>query len=62
VPVRAEDPILDLGKQPVVLEVEDASLNHDRYLYGCSRQTSHPACRCSRSEHACFQALRSSVS
>jgi hypothetical protein len=33
VPVQAEDPILDLGKQPVVLEVEDASLNHDRYLY-----------------------------
>jgi hypothetical protein len=33
VPVHAEDPILDLGKQPVVLEVEDASLNHDRYLY-----------------------------
>ena len=32
-PVQADDPILDLGKQPVVLEVEDASLNHDRYLY-----------------------------
>jgi hypothetical protein len=33
VPVQAADPILDLGKQPIVLDVEDASLNHDRYLY-----------------------------
>jgi hypothetical protein len=33
VPVQADDPILDLGKQPVRLDVEDASLNHDRYLY-----------------------------
>lgn len=33
VPVQAEDPILDLGKQPIVLDVEDASLHHDRYLY-----------------------------
>jgi hypothetical protein len=32
-PVQAEDPILDLGKQPILLDVEDASLNHDRYLY-----------------------------
>ena len=33
VPVQAEDPILNLGKQPILLDVEDASLNHDRYLY-----------------------------
>jgi hypothetical protein len=33
VPVQADDPILDLGKQPMVLDVDDASLNHDRYLY-----------------------------
>ena len=33
VPVQAEDPILNLGKRPILLEVEDASLNHDRYLY-----------------------------
>jgi hypothetical protein len=33
VPVQADDPILDLGKQPILLDVEDASLNHDRYLY-----------------------------
>jgi hypothetical protein len=32
-PVQAKDPILDLGKQPIVLDVEDASLHHDRYLY-----------------------------
>jgi hypothetical protein len=33
VPVQMEDPILDLGKQPIILDMEDASLNHDRYLY-----------------------------
>jgi hypothetical protein len=33
VPVQADDPILNLGKQPIRLDVEDASLNHDRYLY-----------------------------
>ena len=33
VPVQAKDPNLDLGKQPILLDVEDASLNHDRYLY-----------------------------
>ena len=33
VPVQGDDPILDLGKQPISLDVEDASLNHDRYLY-----------------------------
>ena len=33
VPVQAEDPILGLGKNPIVLDVEDASINHDRYLY-----------------------------
>jgi len=33
VPVQTDDPILNLGKQPVLLDVEDASLNHDRYLY-----------------------------
>ena len=32
-PVQVDDPILDLGKQPIRLDVEDASLNHDRYLY-----------------------------
>ena len=33
VPVQGDDPIRDLGKQPISLDVEDASLNHDRYLY-----------------------------
>jgi hypothetical protein len=33
VPVQGGDPILTLGKEPVLLDVEDASLNHDRYLY-----------------------------
>jgi hypothetical protein len=33
VPVQADDPILNLGKQPIRLDVEDASVNHDRYLY-----------------------------
>jgi hypothetical protein len=33
VPAQAEDPILNLGKQPIILDVDDASLNHDRYLY-----------------------------
>jgi hypothetical protein len=33
VPVMADDPILGLGKQPITLDVDDASVNHDRYLY-----------------------------
>lgn len=33
VPVQADDPIFNLGKQPILLDVEDASLKHDRYLY-----------------------------
>jgi hypothetical protein len=32
-PVMADDPILDLGRQPVTIDVDDASANHDRYLY-----------------------------
>jgi hypothetical protein len=32
-PVMADDPILDLGRQPVIIDVDDASANHDRYLY-----------------------------
>ncbi len=30
----AEDPILSLGEDPVDDEITDASVNHDRYLYG----------------------------
>ena len=29
----AEDPVLQLGTDPVDDEVTDASVNHDRYLY-----------------------------
>ncbi len=29
----ASDPILELGKQPIVADVDDASTNLDRYLY-----------------------------
>jgi len=32
-PSMADDPILDLGKQPIMGDVDDASVNHDRYLY-----------------------------
>ena len=34
VPIHADDPILELGKQPIIGDVDDASVNHDRYLYG----------------------------
>ena len=33
VPVQENYPILNLGKQPILLDVEDASINHDQYLY-----------------------------
>jgi hypothetical protein len=33
VPVKAADPILELGKQPIIVDVDDASVHHDRYLY-----------------------------
>ena len=33
VPVQVNDPIRALGLQPIMLDVEDASLHHDRYLY-----------------------------
>jgi hypothetical protein len=33
VPVHAADPIRALGMQPSILDVKDASLQHDRYLY-----------------------------
>ena len=34
VPVPGDDPIANLGKNPINLEVDDAAANHDRYLYG----------------------------
>ena len=33
VSAQADDPIRSLGTEPILLDVEDASLNHDRYLY-----------------------------
>jgi len=33
VPITADDPILELGKQPIVADVTDASESHDRYIY-----------------------------
>ena len=33
VPVFMNDPILDLGKDPVTCNAPDASENHDKYLY-----------------------------
>ncbi len=33
VPVIANDPILEIGTQPIVSDVSDASVNHDHYLY-----------------------------
>jgi hypothetical protein len=29
-----DDPIIQLGRQPVLDDVEDASENHDQYIYG----------------------------
>lgn len=29
----ADDPIWDLGKYPVRIDVDDASVNHDKYIY-----------------------------
>ena len=32
VPVTMDDPIFELGLHPVTVDVDDASVNHDRYL------------------------------
>jgi hypothetical protein len=34
IPLGEEDPILQLGKDPIVDAIADASVNHDRYIYG----------------------------
>ena len=34
VPVGAQDPIFNIGKNPVKSGVTDASVNHDKYIYG----------------------------
>ncbi len=30
----SDDPILQLGKHPIADDIEDASENHDAYIYG----------------------------
>lgn len=32
-PIGPRDPVLDLGTEPVNMEINDASENHDRYIY-----------------------------
>lgn len=32
-PIVDDDPILQLGKEPITDAVEDASIHHDHYLY-----------------------------
>lgn len=36
-PAEQEDPLFRLGENPVTCGVEDASENHDKYLYGGGR-------------------------
>jgi hypothetical protein len=33
-PITEDDPILQLGEEPIADDVVDASAHHDRYLYG----------------------------
>jgi hypothetical protein len=33
VPLPAEDPILQLGRDPVTTDEFDVSINHDQYIY-----------------------------
>ena len=33
VPIVEDDPIFQLGKEPIVDSVHDASIHHDHYLY-----------------------------
>jgi hypothetical protein len=33
IPLAADDPIMELGEQPIVGDVTDASEKHDQYLY-----------------------------
>lgn len=32
IPMLKHDPIFDIGKNPVTIDVDDAAINHDRYL------------------------------
>ena len=33
IPIPSDDPILQLGRNPITDDVTDASVNHDRYIY-----------------------------
>jgi len=33
IPLPSDDPILQLGTEPITDDVTDASVNHDRYIY-----------------------------
>lgn len=33
IPATAQDPIFELGQHPVIVDVEDASVNHDVYSH-----------------------------
>ena len=37
IPTTERDPILELGKHPVICGVSDASESHDKYLYGSTQ-------------------------
>ncbi len=39
-PITGDDPILELGTQPISDDIDDASENHDHYLYGYERDLS----------------------
>ena len=34
IPLLGEDPVFRFGKNPVSDDITDASVNHDRYIYG----------------------------
>jgi virulence-associated protein VagC len=33
IPIRSNDPLLELGAEPVEDDIDDASVDHDHYLY-----------------------------
>jgi hypothetical protein len=33
-PVTEHDPVFNIGKHPIEDDITDASVNHDRYIYG----------------------------
>jgi len=36
-PIFIDDPIFQLGKNPIVCNIPDASENHDKYIYGINK-------------------------